>query len=406
MADRPRRILFLTEWFDPLPAQKGLKFVSGMCDEGHEVEVATAFPLSGPMSAYRRDVMDGIVVHRLPLYRSHDASGLKRSLTFATFFLSALVFGLLRGRRYDVVYAYHPPITVGLAAALFGAVWRRPFVLDMLDLWPDAVTQSGMASPRAVAVIDRLCAFTYRRAAFISVPAKGFRNRLIERGVPAGKIELVYNVADETQARSSGRLDLARYRLGGRFNIIYAGNFGLLQELGTVIAAARIAHRQDPRIQLILIGTGSDAEAIRRSAAQSPEVVQVHPPLPSSEIGDLLAAADLLVVNLADRPLFRIYLPGKLSFYMAMGKPVLAGLAGEGADIVTAAGAGFAVEPGNAQSMADGMLRALALEPDALAAMGRSGQEYYQRTMSSGIATDKLLRLLDDAAGTRPAARR
>ena len=389
------RLLFLTEWFDPIPAHKGLNFVAGLRDAGHQVEVVTTFPFDGPVSLYRRDMMNGIPVHRLGHYRSHDASGLRRSLTFLTFFFSALIFGLLRGRRYDVIYAYHPPITVGLAAALFGGLWKRPFVLDVLDLWPDVVTDSGMARPVAVDVINHLCSFVYKRAAAISVPTKGFRLRLMERGVSSSKISLIYNFADETKARTSGQVDLTPLGLQGRFNIIYGGNFGVHQDLGSIIAAARLAHASDPRIQLILVGSGSDEENVRRCAALSPDVVRVLPPVPMSEIGDILAAADLLVVNLADRPIFRIYLPQKLQFYLAMGKPVLAGLQGEGADVVADAGAGFAVPPGDVEAMAEKMLHALSLGPDALQKMGRSGYAFYMRTMSSGLATERLLRILE-----------
>lgn len=391
------RVLFLTEWFDPLPAHKGLSFVSGLRDAGHEVEVATTFPLNGPMSAYKREVMNGIPVHRLPHYRSHDSSGLKRSATYLTFFLAALIFGLARGRRYDVIYAYHPPITVGLAAALFGGLWRRPFVLDVLDLWPDIVTESGMARPGAVKLINRLCLFVYRRAKLISVPTRGFRSKLIERGVPPAKIKLIYNFADESKARASGQVDLRRFRLQGRFNVVYGGNFGIVQEVGSIIAAARLAHQRDPRIQLILVGSGSDDENVKQSAADTPNVVQVHPPMPMAEIGDVFAAADLLVVNLADRPVSRIYLPQKLQFYLAMGKPILAALGGEGADIVREAQAGFAVAPGDAEAMAAGMLRALALPAAKLDAMGRSGREFYMNTMSSALATERLLEMFNEA---------
>lgn len=392
------RILFLTEWFDPIPAHKGLSFVSGLRDAGHEVEVATTFPFEGRLSAYRRDVMNGIPVHRLPHFRSHDASGLKRSLTFVTFFCSALLFGLLRGRRFDVVYAYHPPITVGLAASIFGRLWRVPFVLDVLDLWPDVVTQSGMARPGAVKVIERLCNVVYRHATLISVPAKGFRDRLIGRGVPAGKISLIYNFADEGKARASGRVDLAPYRMEGRFNIVYGGNFGVFQDLGAVIEAARLAHRRDPRLQLILVGSGSEDATVRRLAAEAGDAVRVHPPVPMAEVGDIFAAADLLAVTLADQPLFRIYLPQKLQFYLAMGKPVLAALAGEGADIVAEAGAGFNVPPGDSEAMADVMVRAASLDPAVLVAMGKAGRDFYHRTMSSELASRRLLELLGHAA--------
>jgi len=402
---RRPRVLFMTEWFEPLQVQKGINFVSRIRDAGYDVDVATSIPLEGRWIPYRRDTMNGIAVYRLPLYRSHDTSGVRRSLTFLSFFLSLLVFGLIRARRYDVIYAYHPPITVGLAAALFGKVWRRPFVLDVLDLWPDGVAESGMARPSIVATINRVCNFTYRHAARISVAAEGFRHRLIERGVPAAKIRLTYNSADENKARPGGGLDLAPYRLEGRFNIVYGGNLGVMQDLPTVISAARLAHARNPALHLILVGAGSERGRLERLAAEAPDVVRVHPSVPMTQIGDLFDAADLLIFHLADRPLFRIYLPGKLAFYLAMGKPILAGIEGEGADIVKAAGAGFTVAPGNPEAIAEAMLNAADTDPETRAAMGQSGREYYMRTMSSELAVRKLLDLLNAAARREPLPR-
>ncbi len=391
------RVLFLTEWFDPLPAHKGLSFVSGLRNAGFEVEVATTFAYGQSQSLYSREIMDGIIVHRLPHYFSHDASGLRRSFTYLSFFASALLFGLWRGRRYDAVYAYHPPVTVGFAAVLFSGFWRKPVVLDVLDLWPDVLTASGMVHPLAVRVLSKICSLVYSRSRFISVPTKGFRARLIGDGVEPSKIALIYNFADETKCAASGQVDLAPFKMDGRFSIVYGGNFGRVQQLEILITAAELAYRKNARIQLILVGSGSHEEAVRLAAAAFPDIVQIHPSLPMSQIGDVFAAADLLAVTLVDSDIFRIYLPQKLQFYLAMGKPILAGLSGEGAEIISRAEAGFVVPSGDSAALADAMLQAAAMDAGALERMGHQGRDFYLENMSSGIATCQLGELLTKA---------
>lgn len=251
-----------------------------------------------------------------------------------------------------------------------------------------------MVHPLAVRALSRLCRFVYKKAKLISVPTKGFRSRLISDGVPESKISLIYNFADENKAVSNGEVDLSLFKMTGRFNIVYGGNFGRVQELETLIAAAKLAHFDNPLIQLILVGSGSHEEAVRLAAANSPDIVQIYPALPMSQIGNVFAAADLLAVTLADSDVFRIYLPQKLQFYLAMGKPILAALNGEGADIITEAEAGFTVQPGNAHALAAAMVRATAMNTGELQAMGRRGREFYIRTMSSEIATGQLGQLL------------
>ena len=208
-----RRILFLTQWFEPEPVIKGIEFVKALSAAGYEVEVATGFPNypSGRLAhGYRLkhhqlEVIDGIRVHRLFLYPNHGVSSLGRAANYLSFFLSALVFCLIRARRFDAIYVYHPPITVGLAAALSGLFTRQPFLLEVQDLWPDSVGASGMAGTGNLAkILGPVCDFVYRRAAMVIGQSRGMTERLIERGVPRSKTATVFNWADEESARPGG----------------------------------------------------------------------------------------------------------------------------------------------------------------------------------------------------------
>jgi len=147
------RILYLTQWFEPEShVIKGLKFARALQAAGHEVTVVTGFPNYPTGRLYpgyrlkpiQREWIEGVEVVRLPLYPSHDASAFRRSLNYLSFFLSVLTYLLVRRDRFDLAYVYHPPITVGLAAALSGLVRRLPFVLDIQDLWPDSLAATGM----------------------------------------------------------------------------------------------------------------------------------------------------------------------------------------------------------------------------------------------------------------------
>src|SRR5918993_5824342 len=126
---RPRtamRILMLTQWFDPEPAFKGLLFARALRDAGHEVQVITGFPNYPGGKVYpgyrvrwrQREIVDGIPVIRVALYPSHDSSALGRVLNYVSFAASATLAGLTTRFKPDVAYVYHPPLTVGVAAAI------------------------------------------------------------------------------------------------------------------------------------------------------------------------------------------------------------------------------------------------------------------------------------------------
>ena len=116
------RVWMVTQWFDPEPTFKGLLFAKELQRRGHEVEVVTGFP-NYPggkvydgyrIRPYQREVVDGIVVHRVALYPRHDSSGPQAGAQLRGF-ASAAAVTVLAGRRPDVAYVYHPPGTVGAA---------------------------------------------------------------------------------------------------------------------------------------------------------------------------------------------------------------------------------------------------------------------------------------------------
>jgi hypothetical protein len=120
------KVLLLTQWFEPEPTFKGLTFAKALRDAGIEVEVLTGFPnypIGKLYSGYKlrlmqHEMIEGIKVTRVPLYPSHDRSVLRRLTNYLSFAISALIYGVFFVRSIDVVYAYHPPLSVGAVAVV------------------------------------------------------------------------------------------------------------------------------------------------------------------------------------------------------------------------------------------------------------------------------------------------
>lgn len=401
------RILYLAQFFEPEPMLKGASFVRGLIAAGHEVEVVTGFP-NYPrgrlydgyrLALHKVETIEGVTVHRVPLYPSHGRSSLGRIFNYFSYAASAAVYGTLAARPFDVIYAYPPP-TVGLAASWISFVRRRPFVLDVQDLWPDSVLNSGMAgTSRMGSVLAALCRFVYRRAARVVAQSRGIAAKLVERGVPEDKLDVIFNWADEEAAQPGGTADLSPYEFGGKFNIVYGGNLGVLQGLDIMIRAAKRAAEAVPELQLLLIGDGMDRD---RLVALKEEIgadnVRIAPGVPRNQIGDIFAAADVLALHLNKDPLFEITIPQKTQFYMAMGKPVLIGVEGEAGSIVSGSGAGFVVEPGNVEALSDAMIELARMSPEARAAMGARGRKAYVEGFSFASAIQNTSRTVEAAA--------
>jgi glycosyltransferase involved in cell wall biosynthesis len=397
------RVLYLTQWFEPEPhVIKGLKFVRALQAAGHEVTVVTGFPNypSGRLyPGYRlrlvqRERIEGVDVVRLPLYPSHDSSSFRRSLNYLSFFLSALAYLLIRRARFDLAYVYHPPITVGLAAALAGMVRRLPFIVDVQDLWPDTLAATGMAGARLMRLVGGLCALVYWRSSAIVAQSEGIRAALIDRGVPAEKLITIHNWANAEPQNDGRPAPLVPHR----FVVVYGGNLGKAQGLGTVLEAAARLRDSRPDILIQLYGDGVEASALRAEArALDLRNLEFHAQIGKEEINEVFARADALLVHLTAHPLFTITVPSKIQAYLATGRPIAAGIAGEAARLLAESGAALVAPPGDANALATAIAALADTPADARWRMGLKGRDYYQRNMAFQAGVHRTLRLLDGA---------
>jgi len=402
------RILYLTQWFDPEPAFKGAQFARALADHGHEVEVATGFPNypGGKLypgfriRPYRRETIAGLKVHRLALFPSHDRSSVGRIANYLSFFLSALIFGLWRGRHYDVIYVYHPPLTPALAAAIFCRWHKKAFVVEIQDLWPDSVAASGMGNARIVGILDRLCHFVYARADCIIAQSRGMRARLETRGVAEEKLSTIFNWATYSDSAQVSVPAAVAEAFEHRTNIVYGGNLGQAQNLETVIRAAILAQAAVPAIRLHLIGDGVERDRLTALVERegATDAVRLFPPVPRDAMDRIFDAADILVLHLNDDPLYDITIPSKTQHYLACGKPIVAGIGGDTAEILRNSDAALVSAPEDVEAIAASMIRIARMGPEERAAMGHNGLTYYRQHFAFDRAIDKTVDVIGQAA--------
>lgn len=405
------KVVLLTQWFDPEPTFKGLAFARELVGKGFEVEVVTGFPNYPGGKVYdgyrmrllQREVIDGVQITRLPLYPSHDGSALRRIGNYVSFAASSLFYGLFMLKRPDVIYAYHPPLTVGMTASLLRLIRRIPVVYDIQDMWPDTLRATGMlGNERLLSAISRFCDWVYRRVDRIVVLSPGFRRLLIERGVPPEKLDVIYNWCDEAalQAAPVASPDSAP---DGQFRVVFAGNMGKAQALSAVVEAAELLSTERAEVRFVLVGSGIEVDSLKQLVAKKRlENVVFVPRVPMNEVGAILASADALLVHLKDDPLFAITIPSKTQAYMAIGKPLLMAVRGDAAELVQQAACGVTAIPEDARSVADAVIRLANLAALEREEMGERSRVFYQRELSLAVGAERFAAHFRALAGRTP----
>ena len=391
------RIIFLSQLFDPEPTIKGLRFVQALAERGVVAEVVTGFPNYPGGRIYpghrrtwrRREVMAGVTVTRLATYMSHDTSAIRRILCYASFHVTAVIHLLFGARRADLIYVYYPSLTAGLAAVVVRLFRRTPVILDIQDMWPDSLGASGMMTNRhLLGFAHFLCGVLYRNCSHILVQSPGFRALLIERGVPADKITVVYNWADEVDAPAASTLP-AGFAPSDGVRFLFAGNMGAAQGLAAVLDAALLVQDAGVAVTFVFMGGGTEHPALQAQAARLGLTnLRFLPRVPMDQVQAYLTAADVLIVHLKDQPLFRVTIPSKTQAYLHAGRPILMAAPGNAADLVLQAGAGLVARPEDPQDLAAQVMVLAAMTAAERAQMGARGRDFYLANLSMRHALD------------------
>lgn len=407
-SSRPRRLLYVTQWFPPEPVAIPLWIARALRDRGWDIEVVTGQPnypdgelhegYSG--RRYRREVEQGFRVLRTPLYASHDASAVKRMANYLSWAAAASLVAPWKSRGAGVTLVYSSPATAAVPAMLARLIVGRRYVLVIQDIWPDSVTAAGFIreSPLLRLVermLHRFVNASYRLADSVVVISPGAAELLGRRGVPADKLHVIHNWADESVMRPAERTGALRERLGlsdEAFVVMYAGTMGPAQSLDHAVHAMDATNSD---AHLVLVGSGVARPGLEELARKtSPARVHFLDPVPLSEIASLMADADAHLISLAPDPLFGVTMPSKVQSLLASGTVCIASAPGDAAAIVSAAG-GKAVTPGNSAELASTIDELASLGGTALEMIRAAALAYYLENLSEASGANQLSSLLN-----------
>ncbi|HLW46982.1 MAG TPA: glycosyltransferase family 4 protein [bacterium] len=367
---------------------------------GHAVTVIAPRPpshmdeasVSAPPAEEERN---GVRVRRVAVLPFVKVPRAVRAVTHFTL-AASVVWGGLRAGRHDAVIVYSPPLPLALAAEIVARRWAAPVVVNVQDIYPQALIDLGLARNRVVlGVLRWLERRAYRHAAALVVHSDGNRRLLLARGIEPAKVMVVPNWVDTRGAASAGPNSYrAELRLGDRFVVLFAGVMGYAQDMSVIVEAASLL-RDDSRIVFVLAGDGvrrGEAEAVVQSRGLTN--VRFLPLQPIDRYPSLVDAADCCLVTL-EASVATPVVPSKIGGILAQARPIVAALPrGDARDIVEESGGGVCVDPGDANGLARA-IRELAADPAARHAMGEAGRRYADAHLSRTAATGAYAALLE-----------
>lgn len=397
------KILVLTHYYPPevnAPASRLSEHARVWAQAGHDVTVVTCVPNHPTGRAYpgyrnrlwQEEERDGVRVIRLWTWLAANEGFLPRISNYVSYLLSVLLW-MWRLPNADVVLSTSPQFFCGLAGWLLKRK-RRPWVLEIRDLWPESiVTVGAMKRGAAIKLLEAIERFAYRKTDLVVSVTDGFVPHIRERR-GAGPIAVVKNGVDLTTFTTPDAAAETEFRaahgLTGKFVAAYVGTHGMAHKLDTVLEAAELL-RDRSDIAFLLVGDGAERERlVAEVTARGLSNVVMLSQQPKSAMPGIWAASDAALVLLRRVDTFKTVIPSKMFEAMAMACPMIMGVEGEAKALMEAGGAGIAITPESAQELAAAVTR-LADDPAFAAQLGESGRSFVAREFDRRVLAERLL---------------
>lgn len=321
-----------------------------------------------------REVDDiGVEILRCRSYSGWHRSFLHRMMSFLSFMVVSFWAGL-RIEGVDLVWGTTPPIFQAVTARWIARLKRKPFLLEVRDLWPSfAVAVGVLTNPLLIRLSEWLERRLYHRADRVVINSPGFFEHVHSRG--ARQVEVVPNGVDlamfgKTEKDQSLRRELG---LAEGFLVLYAGAHGMSNDLETALKAAELLQSEED-IHFVFLGDGKEKTNLMALAGQM-KLRNLHflPSIPKDQIASTLVQADVGLAILLAVDAYKTTYPNKVFDYMAAGLPVVLAIDGVIRQVVEEAGAGLFTQPGDPEALAEAVKR-LAADPVLVDQLGQAGK--------------------------------
>jgi glycosyltransferase involved in cell wall biosynthesis len=166
-----------------------------------------------------------------------------------------------------------------------------------------------------------------------------------------------------------------------------------------IINAAKELHIQHPDLRWILVGDGRmrvELELFVKELGLD-NIILFPGRVPATEVPKWIAWADATLLTLKKYPLFAVTIPSRLQTYMACGKPVLASIDGEAAQLIREADCGLAAPAEDTEAFVQVVQQFLNKSQEKQMQWGTQGRDYYLRNFERNYLIEKLHQQLSNA---------
>ena len=397
-----KRILIYTNHFYP-EQFKINEIVDWLSNESHHIRVITCIPNYPGGKFYkgynintlsRKHINENIIINRLPLIPRGNGNYFIRTISYLSYFISVSLFNIyiiFFKKKYDYVFVHHTsPFLIAIHPIIYGFFYKTTKILWDLDLWPDTLNVLNIIRSKWILnSIELFVKFVYSFYDKILIGSKGFEELLKKRY--DGDIIYFPNWSESVIENYKTKNPINLNIPDNHFTIMYTGNIGNAQGLDILTDVIREIH--DKNIFWVFIGEGSFKKTFVKNLDNLNLLNKCKfiDQIDITEINNYTSLADAMFLSLRDNYLFSRTVPAKLQFYMALGKPIIGLIKGEGAKIIMDSNSGIVLSSYKPKQIANSILNFSKMKDSELIKIGDNGRKFYLNNFSIKKRKQQLL---------------
>lgn len=390
------RITYIHQHF-VLPGEPGgsrpYEFARRMTADGHHVTM-----ICGGQAPMDR-VVDGIHVRRLAIPYRNEMSTRERIGSFVSFLVRASV--VAARVPADVVFASSTPLTVAVPGIVAKFVRRAPLVSEIRDLWPEVPIKLGYLNNPVAIFLAKTLEKAFYAASSQVVALSPSMGQGVAAVAPGKDVTVIPNASDferfdvPADQRAAFR---AEQGWGDDVVAVYAGGFGMSYQLEWIVDLAEQLRRDGVEgVRFVLIGQGSDSEALHRRALDAglDADAMFLGRQPKEAVAKYVSAADVALSPLRDDPCLEGNSLNKVFDAMAASRPVVFNHGGWLEEAATEHDSGWRLPrdiPAAARKFAE-----IVADRDALRAAGQRNRALGEKRFARDSLYSQLMDVLNSA---------
>jgi glycosyltransferase involved in cell wall biosynthesis len=386
------RILVVSQYYHP-ESFSITNLCEGLVRLGHHVQVVTSKPQYGfgqipkDYQKITDEIVSGVNIHRVNTYPQRR-SWISFIRNYVTFYRSASKDIMQLKGRYDVVMSVSlSPIMSIIPAIRYAKTNGIPHLLYAIDVWPESFLVNKFFRKEGW-IYRWLTSWShslYRQVDKILVGSASYQPHFTklfgkEKVIPEAMVQpaLIEEVGQES------------IQYGEGFHLVYAGNFGIIHQLASLIKAWAST---PANMHLHCIGSGQQSQPLHQLVKELllEDRVHFYAHQTPENLGKFLIDADAFYVGLQTPGIVGKSIPQALIQYLPFGQPILAYLQGDGLALSKTLPPTFLLEPGM-KNLSKLLMKIKKLTDQDREKIKIQHQTYYQEHFANNLATKTLER--------------